>query len=57
MLGPWEILLILFAVLILFGHRLPAVSRSLGRSFSEFKKGLHDAGENGIDSNHRDTRV
>jgi len=41
--GPLEILLILFVVLLLFGARkLPELSRSLGRSLSEFKKGREE---------------
>ncbi|MGE3852670.1 MAG: twin-arginine translocase TatA/TatE family subunit [Planctomycetota bacterium] len=38
--GFWEIMLILMAMLLLFGKRLPEVGRSLGRGFVEFKKGL-----------------
>jgi len=38
--GPLEIILILVVILLLFGaKKLPELSRSLGRSLSEFKKG------------------
>jgi sec-independent protein translocase protein TatA len=38
--GIWEIILILVVVLLLFGaKRLPELSRSLGKSLSEFKRG------------------
>lgn len=38
--GPFELLVILFVILLLFGaKRLPELSRSLGRSLSEFKRG------------------
>ena len=49
--GPLEILLILFVVLLLFGARkLPELSRSLGRSLSEFKKGREEGAKSLKDS-------
>jgi sec-independent protein translocase protein TatA len=50
--GPFELILILVVVLLLFGaKRLPDLARSLGRSLSEFKKGREDGlrGENESD--------
>ncbi|MDP9343680.1 MAG: twin-arginine translocase TatA/TatE family subunit [Actinomycetota bacterium] len=45
-LGLGEILIILAAVLLLFGaKRLPEIARSLGRSSNEFKKGLKEGGD------------
>lgn len=38
--GEWIVILIV-AVLV-FGHRLPRVARSIGRSLQEFKRGLKD---------------
>lgn len=40
--GHWELLLIAFVILILFGHRLPSLMRSLGKGVVEFKKGIND---------------
>lgn len=38
--GPWELILLLFVVLLLFGSkRLPSLARSMGRSLTEFKRG------------------
>ncbi|MGC6488361.1 MAG: Sec-independent protein translocase subunit TatA/TatB [Planctomycetota bacterium] len=41
----WELLLILAVVLLLFGHRLPGMARSLGSGITEFKRGLKDGAE------------
>jgi sec-independent protein translocase protein TatA len=38
--GPQELLIFLVIALLLFGHRLPSVMRSLGRGVVEFKKGV-----------------
>jgi sec-independent protein translocase protein TatA len=41
--GPGELVIILVIVLLLFGaKRLPDLSRSLGKSLSEFKKGREE---------------
>ena len=42
--GPWEIVLILLVVLLLFGaKRLPEIARSIGKSMFEFKKAASEA--------------
>ena len=39
----WELLVVLFVVLLLFGStRLPQLARGMGKSISEFKKGISD---------------
>ena len=38
--GHWEWLVILVIALLLFGHRIPGMARSLGSGITEFKKGL-----------------
>jgi sec-independent protein translocase protein TatA len=39
-IGPQELLICAVIALLLFGHRLPSVMRSLGRGVVEFKKGV-----------------
>ena len=42
-IGPMEGLLILVVLLLLFGAtRIPQIARSLGKSASEFKKGVRE---------------
>ncbi|MBL9076480.1 MAG: twin-arginine translocase TatA/TatE family subunit [Planctomycetes bacterium] len=38
----WELIVILVVVLLLFGHRLPGMARSLGSGITEFKRGLKE---------------
>ena len=42
-IGFWQILIVLFVVLLLFGgKKLPGLARSLGQSLTEFKRGLKE---------------
>ncbi len=41
--GPWQILLIIVLIVFLFGgKKIPEISRALGRSLSEFRKGREE---------------
>jgi sec-independent protein translocase protein TatA len=40
--GPWQLLILLVIVLLLFGSRLPSLARSFGQSIVEFKKGMKE---------------
>ncbi len=39
-LGTTELMVVAFVSLLIFGNRLPSVMRSLGKSVTEFKKGV-----------------
>jgi sec-independent protein translocase protein TatA len=38
--GGYEVLVVGFVALLIFGNRLPSVMKSLGKSVTEFKKGV-----------------
>jgi sec-independent protein translocase protein TatA len=40
--GPTELIVVAFVSLLIFGNRLPSVMRSLGKSVTEFKKGMSE---------------
>ena len=45
-LGPWELLLIFLAILLLFGaKRLPEIAQGMGKGIKEFKKAMKDTTE------------
>ena len=53
-LSTWEILIILFIILVLFGgKKLPELARGLGKGIKEFKKASKEVTEeiNKIDNN------
>lgn len=48
-LGVTELLLILGIVVLLFGHRLPQIGKSLGEGIRGFKKGVSEDEKEGRD--------
>jgi TatA/E family protein of Tat protein translocase len=44
-IGHWEVLLIAFVAILLFGHRLPKMMMSMGQSWRAFQKGLEEPAE------------
>ncbi len=48
--GGWEILVVGGIALLLFGNRLPGAAKSLGMSFSAFKKGIKEGEDDQGDS-------
>lgn len=52
MIGPWQIVLIVGIVLLLFGGRkIPELMKGLGQGMNEFKKAKEEAEKDDKDSN------
>jgi sec-independent protein translocase protein TatA len=52
-LNPIHILIFAVIVLLLFGNRLPDTMRALGKSVTEFKKGVKEGSEPDADEARR----
>ena len=56
-LGPWEILLILVVILVLFGaRRLPELARGLGQGINEFRDAVDSSKKEIIDGIENDPK-
>ncbi len=51
--GPWQRVILLVIILLLFGNRIPDVAKSLGKGITEFKKGVK-AGEEDDDDDEEE---
>ena len=52
MIGPWQIILIVAIVLLLFGgKKIPELMKGIGKGAREFKKGLSGEDEEGEKKN------
>ena len=53
--GPWQVLLIVALIVFLFGgKKIPEISRALGKSLSEFKKGREEGEKDAADPKAKD---
>lgn len=60
MLGTWEIVIIVLAVLLLFGgKKIPELMRGLGKGVKEFRDGMNgiEGKENNSESNKSDNKT
>ncbi|MBL4884747.1 MAG: twin-arginine translocase TatA/TatE family subunit [Planctomycetaceae bacterium] len=53
--GGAELIILLVIVLVLFGKRLPGAMHSVGRSITEFKKGVNEGVDDADGSDDSDT--
>ena len=54
MVGPWQIALIVLAILLLFGGRkIPELMKGLGSGIKEFKKGIKEGDEDETKKNEQ----
>jgi sec-independent protein translocase protein TatA len=45
-IGPWEIIIVLLIALVLFGgKKLPSIGKSMGRGIREFRSGIKGLGD------------
>jgi len=55
-IGPWEILVIFFVVILIFGgKKLPELARGLGLGLKEFKKATNEIRDE-VESATQDTK-
>lgn len=55
--GPWEIILIVLVVLLIFGGRkIPELMKGLGQGMKEFKKATKDDNDNNDDENKSENK-
>ena len=43
MMGPFEWTVVLVVAVLIFGRRLPEIAKGVGKSLTEFKKGVKEA--------------
>lgn len=57
-IGGWEIVLIVFVVLLIFGgKKIPELMRGLGKGVKSFKEGMNDNGnDNGNDNDDKELK-
>lgn len=55
--GGWEWIVVLLAILLLFGRRIPGLARNLGQGISSFKKGLNESDDDDKDDDEDDRKA
>lgn len=56
-IGGWEIVLIVFVVLLIFGgKKIPELMRGLGKGVKSFKEGMNDNGNDNDDNDDKELK-
>jgi sec-independent protein translocase protein TatA len=56
--GPWQVVIIIFAIVLLFGGRkIPELMKGIGEGLSEFKKVRDQQTKEGAEKDKKETKT
>lgn len=57
MIGPWQVIIVVFAIILLFGgKKIPELMKGLGQGIKEFKKATDDPKEEKKEEENNDKK-